>query len=40
MGYGFLRQPLERQHKLPSDAHEQHPPAHVEYGPPTVPDPV
>lgn len=42
MGYGFLRQPFNRQRKLSSRAHEQHRSTHVEHGKPTstVPDTV
>lgn len=40
MGHGFLCEPFNRQLELSSHAYEQHPPTHVEYGKPTVPDPV
>lgn len=40
MGYGFLCQPLNRQRKFSSHAHEQHRSTHVEHGTPTVPDSI
>jgi hypothetical protein len=40
MGYGLLCEPLHGLHQLPSDADEQHPTTHVEYGESSVPDSI